>query len=226
MKTKEGQRFKVSFCAFVQGKQLQVAEMNTIIGWTEFQGPGVLGKAGVNTLGVLGAGTVTGRDAGPYTMGCTPKKGLTGDEEVMEVPWPKGASRSIARSEMHSVDAAVGHSAEKPDWLTITDESMRELASDYMFAAKMKNFRLGKITGNAIAVLNEPGKLRYCVHVETHRSNNASILFFKDHRVMYNCYSSKCIDQEAHLLGALLGMASTVVAPSHTQMGDLNLPHI
>ena len=38
----------------------------------------VLGKAGVNTLGVLGAGTVTGRDAGPYILGSrilTPEPG-------------------------------------------------------------------------------------------------------------------------------------------------------
>ena len=126
---------------------------------------------------------------------------LDGNEEVVEVLRPKYAPRSIAKSEMHSVDAAVGHSVDKPDWLTITDESMLELVSDYMFAANMKNFRLGKITGNAVAVLNEPGKLRHCVHVEFHRNNNASGLFFKDHRVMYNCYSSKCFEKEAVELG-------------------------
>ncbi|CAL8468247.1 g7786 [Coccomyxa elongata] len=212
MKTKEGQRFKVSFRAFVQGKQLHVAEMNTVIGRAEFQGPGwdkgVYPLRGERMMGVVGG--VKGKDGDrrvlepvepghPYHEYLI--QALDGNEEVMEVLRPKGASRSIARSDMHSVDAAVGHSADKPDWLTITDESMRELASDYMFAAKMKNFKLGKIIGNAIAVLNESEKLRYCMHVETHRSNNASVLFFKDHRVVYKCYSSKCIDQEAKELG-------------------------
>ena len=79
---------------------------------------------------------------------------------------------------------------------------MLELASDYMFAAMMKNFKLGRITGNAVSILNEPGKLRLCIHGQGHKSNNANVLFYRDHTVMYNCYSSKCIDQEACCIGA------------------------
>ena len=212
VKTKEGQRFKVSFRAFVQGKQLRVAEMNTVIGRPEFQVPGwdkgVYPLRGERMMGVVGG--VKGKDGDKRVLEPVEAghpyheyliQALDGNEEVMEVPLPKYAPRSIARSEIHSVDAAVAHSADKPEWLTITDESMLELAADYLFAAKMKNFRLGKITGNAVAVLNEPGSLRYCMHAELHKSNKASVLFYKDHRVMYNCYSSKCIDKEACLLG-------------------------
>ncbi len=43
--------------------------------------------------------------------------------------------------------------------------------------------------------------MRICVHGELHRGNNASILFYRDRKVIYNCYSSKCVDQEPYLLG-------------------------
>ena len=126
---------------------------------------------------------------------------LDGNEETMDILRPKYAPRCIARADIHFVDAAISHKADKPVWLTITDESMLELASDYMFAAKMKGFTLGSISGNTISVLNEPDRMRICVHGELHRSNNASILFYRDRRVIYNCHSSKCVDQEPYLLG-------------------------
>ncbi|BDA41857.1 hypothetical protein COCOBI_02-6520 [Coccomyxa sp. Obi] len=212
VKTKEGQRFKVSFRAFVLGKQLRVAEMNTVIGRFEFQVPGwdkgVYPYRGERMMAVVGG--VKGKDGdkrvrepvetgNPYHEYLI--QALDGNEEVMEVPLPKYAPRSIARSEIHSVDAAVGHSLAKPEWLTLTDESMLELASDYMELAKMKEYCPGPVRGNTVSILNKPGVPRLCVHIEKHVSNNASVLFYKDQSVVYKCYAKECIDKDPYPLG-------------------------
>ncbi|CAL8471907.1 g11449 [Coccomyxa elongata] len=213
VKTKDGQRFKVSFRAFVLGKQLRVVEMNTVIGRLEFQAPrwdkGVYPLRGERMMGVVGG--VKGKDGDKRVLEPVETRhpyheyliqALDGNEEVMDVPLPKYAPRSIARTDMHSVDAAVGHSVAKPEWLTITDESMLELASDYIELARMKEYRLGPIRGNTVSILNKPGVPRLCVHLENHISNNASVLFYKDHSVVYKCYAKECIDKDPYPLGS------------------------
>ncbi|BDA44320.1 hypothetical protein COCOBI_05-5040 [Coccomyxa sp. Obi] len=143
VKTKDGRKFMVSFRAFVLGKSLHVAEMNTVIGRKDF--------------------SAAGWDKGVY-----PLRGermmavaLDGDEEAMDIARPKYATRCIARADIHSMDAAISQKADKPAWLTILDDSMLELASDYMVVAKMKGFTLGRISGNAVSVLNEPTSCAY-----------------------------------------------------------------
>ena len=211
VKTKDGRKFKVSFRAFVLGKWLHVSEMNTIINTGEFDEPGwdkgVYSFRGERMMAVVGGVKGKGGDVRvlePVKEGFSYHEyliqALDGNEQAMDVQPPKGATKT-PRREIHSVDAALGHVPRKPSWLTLMDESMLELASDYMVAAGMKNFRLGMVSGNTVAILNEPGTLRWCMHKEAHKSNNASVLFYKNKKVMYLCYSSKCFDEEPKEIG-------------------------
>ena len=123
VKTRDGQRF--FFRAFVLGKQLRVAEMNTVIGRPEFKVPGwdagVYPLRGERMMWVVGG--IKGKDGDKRVLEPVQAghpyheyliQALNGNEEVMEVPMPKYALR-IPKSNIHSVDAAVGHSAAKPD---------------------------------------------------------------------------------------------------------------
>lgn len=241
IKTKDGRKFKVSFRAFVQGKWLHVAEMNTIINAGDFEDPGwdkgVYPTRGERIMAVVGG--VKAKD-GDFRVLEPMKEGysyheyliqaLDGNEEAMDVQPPKGALK-MPKKDVHSVDAALGHVAQKPSWLTLMDDSMLELASDYMYAAEMKFFKLGKVARNTVAILNDPGERnlsRICVHKdensngvlrERHRSNNASVLFYKDRRVVYKCFSSECINKEPYLLGVW----STMLPSCVEEMEDADL---
>ncbi len=47
---------------------------------------------------------------------------LDGNEESTDILQPKYAPRCIARADIHSVDAAISHKADKPVWLTIGEK--------------------------------------------------------------------------------------------------------
>ncbi|CAL8469119.1 g8660 [Coccomyxa elongata] len=204
--------------------------MNTIIGRPEFADRAwdntVYPKQGERMMAVVGG--VKGKNGDvrilePLKAGFPYHdyliQGLDGNEEGMDVLPPKNVTK-VPKNGIHSVDTASGHVTEKPSSLSLLmDEEMVNLATDFMIAKGMKNFKTRRISGNTLQILNEPGNLRVCMHGQMHRSNNASVLFYNDGKVMYRCYSSKCFDKDP----CEIGTWSVVLPTSMDEMskGDL-----
>ncbi|CAL8465956.1 g5492 [Coccomyxa elongata] len=231
---KDGRRkFKVSFRVFIQGKWLPVQNMNTIIGRPEFADRAwdktVYPKQGERMMAVVGG--VKGKNGDVRVLEPVKEgyayheyliQGLDGNEEEMDVLPPKNVTK-VPKNGIHSMDAASGHVTEKPSWLSLLmDEEMVNLATDFMIAKGMRNFKTGRISGNTLQILNELGNLRICMHGQMHRSNNASVLFFNDGKVMYRCYSSKCFDKDP----CEIGTWSVVLPTSMDEMSEGELMKI